>query len=227
LIGLLRLGLTVSATRMLLDKSRYIADLGLPETPQWTTAQTWLILGGSSAVLAVVWAALLVLARRGAHRSVPLSVALTCAGAALVLMMSGNLTDGQLGLPLGAALVGAVAASLLMSTTPNLNGVLSLGVVGLFSLLILGRFFAELTTLNAALLFVAPLLCWLPELPPRFRSVVRVAWAAVPIVVALTMAYGTYMRTSTPQQFGVPERPMPKSSGAPEPSAQDYLDYKK
>ena len=38
-------------------------------------------------------------------------------------------------------------------------------MVGLFSLLVIGHFFGELTTAHAILLLFAPLLGWLPELP--------------------------------------------------------------
>ena len=70
-----------------------------------------------------------------------------------------------MGLPLAAALTAVVIASLALAGPADMRGVLGLGVVGLFALLIVGRFFGQVSTLNAALLFFAPLLGWLPELP--------------------------------------------------------------
>ena len=98
-------------------------------------------------------------------------------------------------------------------------GALGVGVVGLFGLLVMGRFFGELSTPRAALLLAAPLLCWLPELPPVRRlklwqrGLVRVALVAVP--VALVVA-------------GVREKPSEDSAppvSPNEPSSQDYRDY--
>ncbi len=94
------------------------------------------------------------------------------------------------------------------------------------SLLVCGHWFGNLTPSNAVLLFCAPLLCWLPILPPRFRGVVRVAWAAVPVAVALTLARQQFVASSrtssTPK-----ERTSQPSPNEKEPSLQDYLDFKK
>jgi hypothetical protein len=138
-------------------------------------------------------------------------------------MLSGYSTGGQVGLALAGALAGAVIASLALGARPDLSGVLGLGVVGLFALLVLGRFFGELASSNAALLFFAPLLGWLPELPyirrlgPRLRGLARVVLAAAPVVVALLLA----------QQKFVEDSRAPSSSGSREPSMQDYMDYGK
>jgi hypothetical protein len=106
-------------------------------------------------------------------------------------MLSGYATGGQFGIPLAAALGGVALASLARKEYPGIDGALGVGVVGLFALLLIGRLFAALTDLNAALLFAAPLLAWVPELLPsriRGRALLRVALAAVPVVVALVLA---------------------------------------
>ena len=41
--------------------------------------------------------------------------------------------------------------------------------MGFYSLIVIGRFFGELNTTHAILLFGSPLLGWLPELPPLRR----------------------------------------------------------
>ncbi len=229
LFWLPRLAVAGAAAWVLLYQSSYLTDLAGPGTREWTPAQSGSILGALAVSLAGVWAALALLARRmpvqlGKRQavSVPLTTALACAGAAVTVMLSGYATGGQLGLPLAAALVGAVLSLLLLAQSRDIQGVLSLGIVGLFALLVIGRFFGNLTLGNAALLFFAPLLGWLPELPyirrirPLFRGTARVVLTAVPVVVALMLAQ---------QQFRVDSER--NSSGAPEPSIQDYLDYGK
>jgi hypothetical protein len=222
LVWLLRLLVAAVAARILLHDTNYLTDLAGPGTREWTTTQAWLVLGGLAAVLAGVWLALVWLARRRPGRSIPLAVALTCGGAAVIVMLSGYATGGQMGLPLAAALVGVLAASLMMRQPHLGDGVLGLGVVGLFALLVVGRFFGQLATGYAALVFFGLSLAWLPELPflrrvgPRLRGVARVVLVAIPVVVALTLAQQKFARDSART-----------SPGSKDPSIQDYLDFGK
>jgi hypothetical protein len=218
------------AAWVLLYQSSYLADLVGPGSREWTPAQAGLILSGLAVILLGVWAASAMLVRRQTLPqperwqgfSVVLALALACVGAAVTVMLSGYATGGQLGLPLAGALAGAVAASLLTPKSPNLEGVVGLGVVGLFALLVIGCFFGGLTRANAALLFFAPLLGWLPELPyarrmgPLLRGGVRVALTVVPVAVAFVLAQQKFVADS--------ERTSP---GAPETTIQDYLDFGK
>jgi hypothetical protein len=222
LMWLPRLALAAGAARVLLHNTTYLADLAGPGTREWTPGQTWLILGGLAAALAGVWAALALLARRTGGRPAGLALALACAGGAGTVMLSGYASGGQLGLPLAAALAGALLASLVVAGRPDVQGVLGLGVVGLFALLVIGRYFGGLATGHAALLFCAPLLVWLVELPlirragPGWCGLAGVLLALVPVVVALSLARQDFLRDSARV-----------SPGAPEPSLQDYLDYGK
>jgi hypothetical protein len=101
--------------------------------------------------------------------------------------------------------------------------VVGLGVVGLFALLVVGRFFAELTGAHAALLFSAPLLGLVPELPyvrrlgPRLRGLGRVVLTAVPVVLALALAQQRFAAESAP----------PGSAAEEGPTLQDYMDFGK
>jgi hypothetical protein len=218
----LRLVMAVGAAPLLLYNSSYLADLAGPGTREWTSAQAALILGGLAGSLAGAWAVLALLARRAGGRSVPLALALCCGGAAVTIMLSGYASGGQLGLPVAAALVGVLAASLVLAEPLDVRGITGLAVVGLFGLLIIGRFFGYLTTAHAVLLFLAPLLCWLPELPYvrraglRVRGFARVALVVVPVVVTLALAQ---------QRFAEASRQT--SSGPKEPTIQDYLDFGK
>jgi hypothetical protein len=223
LAWLLRLAIAAAAARVLLHQSVYLADLAGPGTREWTPAQAWLILSGLAAALAAVWALLALLMRRAPGRSVPLALSLVCAAAAVTVMLSGYATGGQLALPLAGALAGAAIASLALRGTPGLSGAVGVGVVGLYAVLVIGRFFGELTSTHAVLLGLAPLLCWLPELPyvrragSGWRGLVRVVLVAAPLVLVVVQAQQHFVEASGAS--ATPE--------AGEPSIQDYENYGK
>src|SRR5262245_29702924 len=222
-VWLLRMVVAAFAARILVDKSAYIADLSGPDSRLWDETLTTKILAGLAVALAVVWAALLLLLRRPAGRAVPFAVAGTCVAAGGVTMLSGYATGGgQLGLPLGAAIAGAFLASLLLSGRRTTGGAVGFGVVGLFSYLVIGRLFAELTTTNAALLFFAPLLCWLLELPlvrrlpVWLRSTLGILLTVVPVSIALFLAQ---------QKFAADSVKSAPDSG--DLSPEDYMNFGK
>jgi len=82
--------------------------------------------------------------------------------------------------------------------------------------------FAGLTTQNATLLFAAPLMAWLPELPlfrrigPRIRGGLRVVLTAALVIITLVLAR---------QKFAADSARSPQPTG--EPTLSDYLDYGK
>jgi hypothetical protein len=214
-VWLTRLALALSTARVLLHSSVYLTPAESPDSTGWTPAQQWLILGGLGLAMAGVWAALILLARRAPGRSLPLALAFACAGTAVAVMLSGYATVGPLGLLLGAGLFGSAIGSLWLAAPPDPTGVIGLGVVGLFSLVVVGRFFGELTSVNAALLLSAPLLCWAPEalrLGPRLRGAGRVVLTAAPIAIALFLI-----------QRG--EKPSQTSPEAAEPGLEDYRNF--
>jgi hypothetical protein len=216
-IGALRLLLVVGTARVLLHGSTNLPGSAGTEGPSITQAA--LLLGGLAAALAVEWSLLALLARRAPGRSLPATLALTCAAAGVTVLLSGYASGGQPVLPLAAALAGAAAAALLLSEPPGTTGWLGLGVVGLFSTLVAGHFFAALTAANALLLFFAPLLSWLPELPyvRRLRLSLR-ALARAALVTALVTV--VLMRAQTKAQ----EKTAP--SPVKEPTIQDYMDFR-
>jgi hypothetical protein len=150
-------------------------------------------------------------------------LALVAACAGVTIMLSGYASGGQLGFPLAAALGGAAVASLVIGRNPDLRGVLGVGLVTHFALLLAGRFFGKLTTANAVLLLAAPLLGWLPELPyvrrlgPRTRGSMRVVLAAVPLLAALILA----------NQKSKADSASPSTPGSKETSIEDYLNFGK
>jgi hypothetical protein len=90
--------------------------------------------------------------------------------------------------------------------------------VSLFALLVVGRLFAGLTSLNAGLLFAAPLLGGAAQaIPsrPRLGAGLRLGLAALPVVVALVLAQQKF--TSDYRQPG----------SASEGSLDDYMSFGK
>jgi hypothetical protein len=128
-------------------------------------------------------------------------------------------------LALAAALVGATAASFALPRSTDLTGVLGLGIVGLFALVVVGYFFGSLSTVNAAVLFFAPLLCWLPELPylrrawSWLRGLVRVVVVAAPVVAVVAILA---LSQQKPERDS--DNPSPGSVGV---TRDDYLNIGK
>ena len=77
-----------------------------------------------------------------------------------------------------------------------------MGVLSVFSILILGRFFGELSTGRAVVIFLAPVLCWATELPairnrkPWLIAAVRLALVAIPLAAVLFLAQRDFARNS-------------------------------
>jgi hypothetical protein len=220
----LRAAVALAAARVLLHGSVYVSDSGGSEEMEWTRAETWLILGGLGLALIANWALLSRLAQRESGSAVLPALTLAAGGTGVTVMLSGYVSGGLLGLLLAAALAPAALAAFVFPRSAALRGALGVGVVGLFGLLIVGRFFAGLTTTNAALLFFAPLLGWLPEIPwvrrvgPRLGRVATTASAALAVAVVVTLAV---------QKFNADSRTSSETSGANEPTADDYLNFGK
>jgi hypothetical protein len=210
----------IAAGRILLHGTIYIAELP-GATRKWSVAEAWLYLAGMAAALAAAWVLILWLANRAPSRAVPLSVALASAAAAVTIMLSGYATGGQMGLPLSAALAAVTMASLALPKSTHLYGALGVGIVGLFALLVVGRFFGELTTARAALLFLAPLGCWVVELPylrtfkPWQRGLLQLFVVSLPLIFVVVQAQRQFAADSQRN----------KASG--DASADEYLNYGK
>jgi len=217
---LLRLPVALSAAPILLHNSVYLTQSPGPDSIGWTSAQQVSILGGLALALGGVWAALNLLAKKNPGRSLPLALAVACAGAAVSIMLSGYATCGPVGLLLAAAILGAMIGSLFLPTPPDVTGVVGPCIVGVFSLVVVGRFFGELTSVNALLLMAAPLLCWVPELPylcrlgPRLRGVVRLVLIAAPLAIVLSLI----------QNAGKADQTAPAGE---EPGIEDYQNFGK
>jgi len=218
LAWLLRICCAAGAARILLHNTVYLSDLAGPGSSEWTRAQSLQILAGLAAGATVVWVALVLLTRHAPNRSIPIALALSSGGAGVTVMLSGYASGGQLGLVLAAALAGATVASFLLHGSADATSSIGVAVMTLFALLLVGRFFGELTTTNALLLFFAGLLCWLPVLLPYvkrmgpiLRGTLQVLLVAVPVAIAVLQAQQKFL-----EDF---------SAGSDEPSVEDYRGY--
>lgn len=218
----LRLALAAAATPILLHDSVYLAEKAGPGSRVWTSDQIWQTLGCLAAVLAVVWACTVLLSQRTGSRSVPLSLVFPCLGAGMALMLSAYASGGQVGIALAPALAGAALVTVAFRGPARLDGLVGLGVVGVFGLAVTGRFFGELPTRDALILVLAPLLAWLPELPridglkPWARGSARVALTAIPVALVLGLAIQRFMADS--------KKAAPESGGA---TIEDYMNFGK
>lgn len=232
----LRTLVSIGVGRVLLHGSVYLTDLAGPGTRQWTVGWSWVVLGGIGLGLLGVWGSLGTLARRRTGRFVPAALAMACAAAGVAVMLSGYATGGQLGLPLAAALGGATLASPLSrrseaaTAQPGVSpvafgaavgpGSVGVGLVCLVSLLVVGRFFAELTTLHCLLLGTAPLWLVVVEVPlaarlPRWGAAcVRLILVSIPLALVLVQAQRTFAERSAEAA---------PSAGSSEPSLGDYM----
>jgi hypothetical protein len=172
------------------------ADPNAPAT--WTQNEAVAILLGLGALLAFVWGLLIYLAQQPGGHVVPAALGLITAAVGVSLMLSGYASGGLVGLPFAGVAAGALAICLLLARNRAMTGLVGMGTVLLFGLLMAGRFFGELTTTNFVLLIFAPVLCWLVVLPPmrRFKAPARFIAALlislVPAGAAVGLAYHAY-----------------------------------
>ncbi|HVS34844.1 MAG TPA: hypothetical protein VMS17_04625 [Gemmataceae bacterium] len=188
-----RLGLAGTAAPILLHHSVYLTDLAGPHSAEWSPLQAAAILGGLAVLLAAVWALMALLEVRASVHSAAPAVVLASLAATVVVMLSGYYRGGLMGLPVAGAVAGAAVASF---AAPSERGASFLGVavVGLFSVLVIGRYFGSLRPDLGLCLLLAPLLAWVGEAPgvrklwPIPRAAVRLALVAVPLVLIVAYA---------------------------------------
>jgi hypothetical protein len=215
-----RLAVAAAAPRILLHDSVYLVESG----GMWSPQQQWLILGTLGVTVLLAWGLLDRLAGQTASPVVPLALAVTTAGAGVTVMLSGYASGGELGFPLAAGLAGTAMASLVLSGPRDLTGSIGVGLVGLFALLVVGRFFGSLTDLNAAVLFVAPQLGWLPAMPvvrrmrPVLSGIAGMAAVAVPVALVVGLAA---------QRFAIESASPSATPETRQPSVNDYMNFGK
>ena len=195
---ILRIGLAAVAGRVLLHGSSYLDG----SASDFTVGQIWIALVMCAVLLTAVWSLLARLMQRSPGISIPLALSQTCVAGGMALMLSGYLTGGKAALPLAAGLAAVAIASRLVASRTACPGTIGIGVVSLFGILILGRFFGELSTGRAVAIFLAPLLCWTTELPvfrnrkPWVVAAVRLALVALPLAAVLFLAQRDFAKNS-------------------------------
>jgi len=207
----LRVGLSLAIPRILLHNSVYLSGAG-----DWTLWQTSITIVGSGVLLALVWSLLCCLSQRSGGISIPFAICLAIQCAGISVMLAGYIKGGAAAIPLVAALMGASLA--VRAFTKYASGpvdvhspekfvvpaIVSVGVVGLFSLLFIGRFFGEISTVPVLAILTTPLLCWLSEISqvrnrkPWFVAAFRLILVAIPLVVVLVAAKQEFDREMAP-----------------------------
>ena len=203
---LLRMSLAATMPRILLHGSVYLS--GSPEG--WTPWQTGAALVMGGALLAGLWSLLFWLSQRSPGTSIPLALCLPILCAGLTVMMAGYIKGGVAAFPLVATLVATTFGARLMSkrsvALANLSvpAIVGVGVVGLFGLLFVGRFFGRLSTGYALAMLLSPLLCWVTEIPqlrhrkPWLVGSLRLVLVAIPLLVVLAVAKRAFDRDMAP-----------------------------
>lgn len=203
---LLRISLAAAIPRILLHGSVYLSG----SADDWTVWQALTALAVCVGLLAVLWCLLAWLSQRTPGVSIPLALCLTIQCVGLTVMMAGYIKGGAAAFPLAATLVattlaaGLVAPRIGASAAFDGTAILGIGVVGLFGLLFIGRFFGRLSTGCAVTMLLSPLLCWATEIPllrhrkPWLVASLRMALVAIPLLVVLAVAKREFDREMAP-----------------------------
>ena len=206
LAWLSRLSLAAATSRILLHDSVYLTGTD----GRWTSSQTASVLLVCGALLAGLWSLLSWLSRRSPGVSIPFALGMATQCAGVTVMMAGYIKGGAAAFPLTATLVAVSFAVWLVArrseapTKFDSAATVGIGVLGLFGLLFIGRFFGELSTERTLAMFLAPLLCWVTEIPllrnrkPWIVGTVRLTLVAIPLVVVLVAAKRDFDRDMAP-----------------------------
>lgn len=102
------------------------------------------------------------------------TLAAAMASAGLLTALKGYLGLGLASLPLVTALIGVALAGRGSENQDSSSGAVALGVVALFGLVIVGRFFGRLGEVEAVVILLAPELSWIVERAGQTRK--STAW---------------------------------------------------
>lgn len=161
---LLRLAVAAGAAPLLLYQSVYVTNLAGTNSAEWSPVAVPVIFAFLAALLAATWGLLARLQSHSGERACACTLALCCLAAGVTVMLSGYFTGGELGWPLAGALAGVALGSFASPPTDS-RAVLGVGIVGLFAVLTIGRFFGSLPTPTALCLLLTPLLAWVAAAP--------------------------------------------------------------
>lgn len=194
-IWIARIAVAAAAAPILLYNSSYIADLDGdgPGSAEWNRAETALVLSLSAVMLAGVWGLLGRLKARDSDRALSPVLVFTALASGVTVMLCGYFRGGRLALPIAGAIAGVTLASYAFPKQQVENPCLGIGIIGIFTIRFIGRFYGSLPTSLAIGLLLAPLLAWTAELPwfrklpPAARATIGIA--AVLAALALIVTY--------------------------------------
>ena len=181
---LLRISLAAAVAPILLHNSAYLADLSGPGSAEWNRVEAVLVLGSSAVMLAGVWGLLAKLHARTSDRALSPVVILVALACGITVMLCGYYRGGLLALPIAGAIAGVSLASYALPKQPAENPCPGIGLIGIFTVIFIGRFYGSLPTSLAICLLLVPLLAWTGELP-RIRNLPPAARAAIRIAAVL------------------------------------------
>jgi hypothetical protein len=199
---ILRLALAVGVTPILLYDSVYLVAPEGRDSPEWSPWQAALIFAGLGILLTVQWTLLRRLSIRTSASLMHWVLALDSLATAATVMLSGYFGAGLVGLGLCGAIVGAAVAAKWGSEQTSARDTLGMSVIGIFSVVLMGRLFGALSTGLAAPLLLAPLLAWAGELvrlrtwDPRWQNAARLACVALPLLVTVAFAQQRFAAAS-------------------------------
>lgn len=199
-IWILRLAIATVTGRILLHGSVYLSG----PNPEWPTVESLGVLAVGAGVLIVVGAMLSWLFERSPGPTIPIALAMAMQSAGVCIMLAGYIEGGAAALPVTASLLGVIIATAVLKQPGALQPAIGIGVVQLFGLIWIGRFFGSLTTGPALVMMLAPLLCLVTEIPlirrqkPWIVGILRLALVAVPLVVVLWLAKQKFDREMAP-----------------------------
>lgn len=196
----LRMSLAATIPGILLHGSVYLTGAG----GDWTAWQAGTGLVVCGALLAGLWSLLSWLFQRSPGVSIPLALSLTIQCAGLTVMMAGYIKGGAAAFPMAATFAATAIGAWLIAKRSGVPAIAGVGVVGLFGLLFIGRFFGRLSTGSALAMLLAPLLCWATEAPllryrkPWIVGSLRLVLVAIPLAVVLAVAKRDFDRNMAP-----------------------------
>jgi hypothetical protein len=206
---ILRFGLFAAVGRILLHNSVYLSSTSgsADEITNWLSAAL-LIVG--VVLPGVTWNLLRNVADRDVPASIVVSLSMSIMTAGLAIMLAGYIRGGVAAIPVSASLMGTVAISPWIFRGSRawhdqyFAGIMGVGLIALYGLLWIGYFFGQLTAVNSIVIFVAPLLCWISELPVfremtgRRKVVLRLMVVAIPLLMLLLCAKQTFDQKLAP-----------------------------
>jgi hypothetical protein len=169
----------------------------------WTPAVFGTWLAGVTAALTIAWAVLDVHAERTPGWPLPLSLALVSGVASVVLVLSGSLKLGLLGVALSATLGSCVLVAWWSGVLRLARGGVTVFIALHTALVVCGHLYAYLTMPNGILLLIAPLLTTvirvrqLQQLPVWPRQLIQLVVVLAPLGLALALALANQAANSS------------------------------